>query len=69
MTLLLHGLVSNALSILVVFYDSLLFIADSDGDRVVMSSDDELTDALDQFDGTVFKIHVKSKHIAVNYYH
>ena len=34
---------------------------DSDGDRVVISTDEELTDALDQFDGSVFKLHVKSK--------
>lgn len=37
---------------------------DSDGDRVVISSDDELTDALDQFDGSVFKLHVKSEILA-----
>ena len=33
---------------------------DADGDRIVISSDEELTDAIDQLDGSVFKIHVKT---------
>lgn len=33
---------------------------DADGDRIVISSDEELTDAVDQLEGSVFKIHVKT---------
>lgn len=34
---------------------------DNDGDHIVISSDEELVDALDQFDGSVFRIYLKSK--------
>ena len=37
---------------------------DPDGDRVSISTDDELTEALSQFDGTIFRIAMKSKFIA-----
>ena len=33
---------------------------DADGDHVTISSDEELLEALDQFDGSIFKIHLKS---------
>lgn len=32
---------------------------DTDGDRVTISTDDELTEALSQFDGTIFRILIK----------
>ena len=35
-------------------------VVDADGDRIVISSDEELTDAIEQLDGSVFKIHVKT---------
>ncbi len=35
--------------------------ADNDGDRIVISSDEELLEALDQFDGSVFRLFLKSK--------
>ena len=34
---------------------------DSDGDLVVISSDEELVEALDQFDGTVFRLYLKRR--------
>ena len=34
---------------------------DAEGDPITISSDEELLEALDQFDGTIFKIHLKSK--------
>lgn len=37
---------------------------DSDGDRVTISTDDELTEALSQFDGSIFRIRLKSKPIS-----
>ena len=36
--------------------------SDAEGDRITISSDDELLEALDQFDGSIFKIHLKSKY-------
>lgn len=36
-------------------------LADSEGDRIVISSDEELLEALDHFDGTLFRLHIKSK--------
>ena len=45
-----------------VIHCFLLLIADSDGDLIVISSDEELVDALGQFDGTIFRLHLlKSK--------
>lgn len=35
--------------------------ADSEGDRIVISSDEELLEALDHFDGTLFRLHIKSE--------
>ena len=35
--------------------------ADAEGDHVNISSDEELLEALDQFDGSIFKIHLISK--------
>ena len=32
---------------------------DNDGDLIVISSDEELVQALDQFDGSVFRIYLK----------
>jgi sequestosome 1 len=34
---------------------------DTDGDRVTISSDDELTEALSQFDGNIFRLLIKKK--------
>lgn len=34
--------------------------ADAEGDHITISSDDELLEALDQFDGSIFKIHLRS---------
>lgn len=34
---------------------------DSDGDLIVISSDEELVEALDQFDGTVFRLYLKRR--------
>jgi len=36
-------------------------LADDDGDHIVISTDEELVDALDQFDGSVFRLYLKSK--------
>uniref|UniRef100_A0A1X7T7Q1 ZZ-type domain-containing protein n=1 Tax=Amphimedon queenslandica TaxID=400682 RepID=A0A1X7T7Q1_AMPQE len=44
--------------------------ADADGDKVTISTDDELTEALSQFDGTIFRIAIKSKRgPAPNFFH
>lgn len=40
-----------------------LFSTDAEGDYINISSDDELLEALDQFDGSIFKIHLKSEHL------
>ena len=34
-------------------------ITDTDGDLIVISSDEELVEALDQFDGNVFRLYLK----------
>lgn len=34
---------------------------DADGDRITISSDEELVEALDQFDGNVFRLHIKKR--------
>ena len=34
---------------------------DDDGDHIVISSDEELLDALDQFDGSVFRLYLKKR--------
>ena len=39
---------------------------DAEGDYVNISSDEELVEALDQFDGSIFKIHLKSENILTN---
>ena len=36
-----------------------LHFADNDGDLIVISSDEELVQALDQFDGSVFRLYLK----------
>ena len=36
-------------------------LADDDGDHIVISTDEELVDALDQFDGSVFRLYLKSE--------
>ena len=37
------------------------YSSDPDGDHITISSDEELLEALDQFDGSIFKIHLRSK--------
>ena len=44
---------------IIITYWKHLITVDGDGDRVAVSSDEELTDALDQFDGTIFRLHIK----------
>lgn len=41
--------------------------ADSEGDLIVISSDEELVEALDQFDGTVFRLYLKKSKIWCTY--
>lgn len=41
--------------------NDLPLLTDAEGDPITISSDEELLEALDQFDGTIFKIHLKSK--------
>lgn len=35
--------------------------ADAEGDHITISSDEELLEALDQFDGSIFKLYLISK--------
>lgn len=44
-------------------FNIMFFIIDADGDRISVSSDEELADALGQFDGTIFRLHIKSKYL------
>ena len=34
--------------------------ADDEGDRITISSDEELLEAMDQFDGSIFKLYIRS---------
>lgn len=44
--------------------DIIISYLDGEGDRITVSSDEELTDALDQFDGTIFRLHLKKRNVA-----
>ena len=50
-------------SYLDISFASEIFSTDAEGDYINISSDDELLEALDQFDGSIFKIHLKSEHL------
>ena len=53
-----HGssIAAGSLAICLMAYSP---ITDTDGDLIVISSDEELVEALDQFDGNVFRLYLK----------